>query len=570
VTNALFYGDNLGYLREMDRQSVDLIYLDPPFNSKASYNLLFHSPQNGGVQAQTTAFKDTWTWDQPAEVAFDRVMTSGSPVAAMIRAFRGFLGESDMMAYLAMMTPRLIELHRILKTDGSIYLHCDATASHYLKLILDGIFGASSFRNEIIWKRSHAHSDGKQGTKHFGRITDTILFYGKSDRSKFNVQYSAYDEKYIQRDYRRVDADGRRYRLDNIQGPGGAANGNPFYEVMGVSRYWRYKREKMQELIDQGRIIQTRPGAVPQYKRYLDEMPGVPLQNLWTDMPGINNRSNEMLGYPTQKPVSLLKRIIAASTNEGDIVLDPFCGCGTTIEAAEECHRQWIGIDITHHAIDVIEGRMRAKYPSATFQVKGRPLDLGAAQRLAVDDPYEFQWWANWMLGVQNYRERKKGADKGIDGIIYFHNVPNGVGQIIVSVKAGQHIGPDMVESLSGVLTREGAELGVFVCVTSPGERSGIRQRAAAQGLVHIGKEPYQRIQVVTAEDLLNGRMPKLPRFIESDVFTQPLRPVRPTKIAAPEPQLSFALPIPGGKGKSNDVQDYLSGKIIGRRVVSA
>ena len=562
ITNALYYGDNLGYLREMDRESVDLIYLDPPFNSNANYNLLFRSPQGEAVQAQTTAFRDTWRWDMPAELAFDEVLTSGSPASSILRAFRSYLGESDMMAYLAMMTPRLIELHRILKATGSLYLHCDPTASHYLKLILDGVFGPGVYRNEIVWKRSHAHNDGKQGAKHFGRITDTILFYTKSDTTTFHQCYQPYDQTYLKRDYRRVDPAGRRYRLDNIQGPGGAGNGNPSYEVMGVTRAWRYSKERMAQLIAEGRIIQTRPGAVPQYKRFLDEMPGVPLQNLWADMPGINNRSTEMLGYPTQKPISLLKRIIEASSNPGDTVLDPFCGCGTTIEAAQATGRLWIGIDITHHAIDIIEGRIKARYPAVTYQIKGRPRDLASAARLAERDPYEFQWWANWMLGVQNYRERKKGADKGIDGIIYFHNPPHGVGQVIVSVKAGKNIDPSMIDALAGTVKREDAQLGVFVCLANP--TPTMRQRASAQGIERIGREQYLKIQIITAAELLDGRMPQLPRVVESAAFQQSLRPVRPAKVAAPQPQLSLALPIVGGGPKRFGIQEHLSGRVVG------
>lgn len=230
-----------------------------------------------------------------------------------MHAFRTFLGSSDMMAYLAMMAPRLLELRRVLKSTGSIFLHCDSTASHYLKMLLDATFGGANFRNEIIWKRSHAHSDGRQGARHFGRVTDTILFYACSQSSTWNVQYAPYDPEYVSRDYRRTDPDGRRYRIDNLQGPGGAAKGNPYYEVMGVKRHWRYSKEKMEALIREGRVIQTRPGAVPQYKRYLDEMPGVPLQNLWTDLPVLNNRSREVLGYPTQKPEALLERIIKAA-----------------------------------------------------------------------------------------------------------------------------------------------------------------------------------------------------------------------------------------------------------------
>jgi adenine specific DNA methylase Mod len=298
---ALYYGDNLQVLREsIAAESVDLIYLDPPFNSQATYNVLFKSAAGESSQAQIEAFEDTWHWNVHAETAFDEVMHSGNSNAAdLLRALRSFLGENDLMAYLAMMAVRLIELHRVLKPTGSIYLHCDPTASHYLKLLLDGIFQPENFRNEIIWKRSHAHNDGKQGATHFGRITDTLLFYSKATKNIWNKLYRPYDQSYIDRDYRRVDTDGRRYRISDLRGPGGAEKGNPYYEVMGVSRYWAYSKEKMAELIRQGRVIQTRPGAVPQYKRYLDEMPGVPLQNLWDDLPVLNNRSNEVLGYPT-------------------------------------------------------------------------------------------------------------------------------------------------------------------------------------------------------------------------------------------------------------------------------
>ncbi len=259
--NALYYGDNLRVLRDsIAGESVDLIYLDPPFNSQANYNVLFRSPAGARSQAQIEAFEDTWHWGQEAEDAFDQVLHCGNTNAAdLLRAMRSFLGENDMMAYLAMMAVRLIELHRVLKPTGSLYLHCDPTASHYLKLVLDSIFGGGYFRNEIIWKRSHAHNDGKQGSKHFGRVTDTILYYSKSDKYTWNSQFRPYDQKYIDRDYRRIDEDGRRYRISDMRGPGGAEKGNPLYEVMGVSRYWAYSNEKMAEFIRQGRVIQTAP-----------------------------------------------------------------------------------------------------------------------------------------------------------------------------------------------------------------------------------------------------------------------------------------------------------------------
>lgn len=317
--NHLYYGDNLDILRRyVPTDSVDLIYLDPPFNSQAGYNAFFQERPGVASSAQVHAFLDTWQWEKAAPSYFAVVEGPDTQVSQALQAFRRLLGDTDMLAYLSMMTPRLLELRRVLKITGSIYLHCDSTASHYLKILMDAIFGAESFRNEIIWKRASAHSDAKQGARHFGRVTDTLLFYSRSEQNVFNSLYRPYSQAYIDRDYRRVDADGRRYRIDNLQGPGGAANGNPYYEVMGVSRYWRYTKEKMEQLIREGRVIQTRPGAVPQYKRYLDEMPGMPVQNLWDDIPPINNRSRELLGYPTQKPEALLERIISASSNEGD------------------------------------------------------------------------------------------------------------------------------------------------------------------------------------------------------------------------------------------------------------
>jgi adenine specific DNA methylase Mod len=313
--NQLFYGDNLDVLRRhVPDETADLIYLDPPFKSDQDYNVLFAERDGTDAASQIKAFEDTWHWDQSAAAAYQAVVERGGPVAQAMLAFRTFLGDNDMMAYLAMMAPRLVELKRVLKPTGSIYLHCDTTASHYLKMLMDSIFGIDTFRNEVVWKRSHAHSDSRQGSRHFGRVTDTILFYAKDRKATWNVQYVPYDQDYIDRDYRRVDPDGRRYRIDNLQGPGGAAKGNPSYEVMGVTRYWRYSKEKMEELIRRGRVIQTRPGAVPQYKRYLDEMPGVPLQNLWADLPVLNNRAREALGYPTQKPEALMDRIILASS----------------------------------------------------------------------------------------------------------------------------------------------------------------------------------------------------------------------------------------------------------------
>ena len=524
MRNALYYGDNLDVLRDsIVSKSVDLIYLDPPFNSNASYNVLFRSLGGIGSQAQIEAFEDTWQWGPDAEAAVDEVSRSGNTNATdLLRAMQAFLGNSDLMAYLAMLTVRLVELHRVLKPTGSLYLHCDPTASHYIKVVLDGIFGRERFKNEIIWQRSHAHSDGKQGSHHYGRVSDTILFYAKGVTPTFNSQYVAYDQAYIDGDYRRVDPDGRRYRLDNLQGPGGAENGNPVYEVMGVTRAWRYKESKMRLLEAEGRVIQTRPGAVPQFKRYLDEGRGVPLQNIWTDMPGINNRSAEFLGYPTQKPITLLERIVATSSNPGDVVLDPFCGCGTTIHAAQKLSRAWIGIDVTHLAIGLIERRLKDAFPGIVFDVHGTPKDIDGARDLAQRDKYQFQWWALSLIEAQPFAGKKKGADGGIDGLIYFRSDARTTERAVVSVKGGDNVGVPMVRDLKGVLDREKAPIGVFLTLAEPTQP--MRREAASAGFYTLGSRQYPRLQIITIEQALNGMQPAIPLVDAGATFRRAAR----------------------------------------------
>ena len=500
--NSLFYGDNLEVLREhLADDSVDLVYLDPPFNSNASYNVLFKEPEGHRSQAQIEAFDDTWHWTDAAERAFDEVMRSGNSEAAeMLRAMRGFLRENDLMAYLAMMAVRLIELHRVLKPSGALYLHCDPTASHYLKILLDAVFGKGRFVNEITWKRSHAHSDHKQGATHYGRLSDRILYYAKSEQHIWNVQYTAYSQEYVARDYRRVEPDGRCYRLDNIQGPGGAEKGNPYYEVMGVSRHWRYSRKRMEELIARGLVVQTRPGAVPQLKRYLDEMPGVPLQDIWTDIDIINNRSKELLGYPTQKPVALLERIVAASSNEADLVLDPFCGCGTTLHAAAKLNRRWIGVDITHLAINLIRKRLRGAFPELAFDIVGVPKDLDGARALAGQDKYEFQKWVLSMLDAVPYKGGKKGGDGGVDGYVYFKPDGKTTEKAVVSVKGGASLTPAMVKDLIVTVDQQGAKMGFFVTLEAP--TKGMIAQAAAAGFYVTEFGRFAKIQIVEVASL--------------------------------------------------------------------
>ena len=349
---TIWTGDNLDIMRGMNSESVDLIYLDPPFNSKHDYSAPI------GSKAAGAAFKDTWGLDDVNLAWHGEIKHDNPGLYDLLNATRFVHGDS-MMSYLIYMAIRITEMRRLLKLTGSIYLHCDPTASHYLKILMDAVFGRSNFRSEIVWKRSSAHSDARQGRKQHGRVHDLLMFYSKTDNWAWNHIYTDYDQSYVERMYRHVeDGTGRRYRLDNLTGPGGVARGNPEYEVMGVLRSWRYSQEKMAQLIQQGRIVQSAPGRVPAYKRYLDEMPGVPLQDIWTDIGSIGSRAKERIGYPTQKPLALLQRVISASSDDSAVVLDPFCGCATACIAAEQLGRQWVGIDISPKAADLVRSRM--------------------------------------------------------------------------------------------------------------------------------------------------------------------------------------------------------------------
>jgi site-specific DNA-methyltransferase (adenine-specific) len=514
MTNRLFYGDNLDVLRSnIETESVDLVYLDPPFNSRSNYNILFKSKTGDGSDAQIEAFEDTWHWNDSAEAAFDQVMQSGIIGASeLLRAMRGFLGDNDMMAYLAMMAVRLIELHRVLKPTGSLYLHCDPTASHYLKLLLDGVFGAEKFRSEISWRRQSAHNDAAQGRQQYGNVRDIIFFYTKSDRWLWNWQFTPYDESYTTSFYRHVEpGTGRRFRLGDITAPGGAdpSKRNPHYEFLGVTRYWRYSKERMQQLYDEGRIVQTAPGRVPQYKRYLDEMQGVALQNDWSDIHPLHGSNQERLGYPTQKPLALLERIIATSSNEGDVVLDPFCGCGTAVHAAQKLGRQWIGIDITHLAIHLIEKRLNDAFPGIQYEVHGTPKDLASAQDLARRDKHQFELWALAQVDAQPWNGGRKGPDGGIDGIIYFKPDGKRTEKAIVEVKGGGTSVKD-IGRLAQVMEREKAPLGVFVTAELP--TRAMERDAAAVGVFHDewGRS-YPKLQIITLRELFEGRKPAIP-----------------------------------------------------------
>lgn len=400
MDNLLYYGDNLDVLRQHVRdETADLVYLDPPFNSNASYNVLFAAKDGTQAAAQIRAFEDTWHWDQAAAASYEETVERGGPVADVLHAFRTFLGTNDMLAYLTMMAPRLVELRRVLKLTGCIFLHCDPTASHYLKLLMDSVFGADGFRNEIIWKRTSAHNDAR---RRFGDETDTILFYARSEHQTFHAQFQPYSKAYLKSHYENVDETGRRYTTRDLRSP--SPRPNLTYDYKGYKPHangWSVSLAVMEDLDRKGLIyFPTKKTGRLRVKRYLDEMPGMPIGTLWDDIPPLNSQAAERLGYPTQKPEALLERIISTTSNPGDVVLDPFCGCGTAVAAAQRLGRNWIGIDITYLAISLIKTRLRDAYGDmARYTVIGEPTTKEDAARLAQDEPYQFQAWALGLVG---------------------------------------------------------------------------------------------------------------------------------------------------------------------------
>ncbi len=518
--NQLWYGDNLPVLRRHFRdESVDLIYLDPPFNSNRSYNILFKQKSGQESQAQIEAFDDTWTWSSQAEKHYEEIIGGevSTKVVEAMEALRRLLGTNDVLAYLVNMTVRLIELHRVLKSTGSLYLHCDPTASHYLKIILDAIFGPTQFRSEVIWKRTTAHSDTKQGRAQHGRIHDVILFYSKGPSWTWNPIFMPYEDSYLESHYSNIEpGTGRRFRKGDLTAakPGGDTS----YEWKGVlpykGRYWAYSKANMEQFEAEGRLIYTRTG-MPELKRYLDEMPGTSLQDVWSDIPPINSQAQERLGYPTQKPVALLERIIQSSSNPNDVVLDPFCGCGTTIDAAERMHRQWVGIDITYMAIDLIRNRLRDTHGEEidkTYEVHGIPRDQEGALALFAASPFDFERWAVSLVhGTPN---QKQVGDRGIDGIIRFplSNKKGGPsGRVVVSVKGGKTVSPTFVRDLVGTVDSQGAEMGLLITMDRP--TKGVVEAAVGAGnyVWPINGAPYPKVQVLTVGELLQGKRMNMP-----------------------------------------------------------
>ncbi|MCJ7776741.1 MAG: restriction endonuclease [Sedimentisphaerales bacterium] len=545
--NILYYGDNLDILRRyINDETIDLVYLDPPFKSDQNYNILFAEHNGTRSASQIKAFEDTWHWDQSAEAAYQEVVESGhQKVSQALQAFRTFLGESDMMAYLAMMAPRLIELGRVLKSTGSIYLHCDPTASHYLKMLMDAIFKPQNFRNEVIWRRTGSHN----ARRSFGPIHDSILFYSKTVEYYFQIVRRPYMKGHVERRYQK-DAGGT-YKFTsggNILTGAGVTSGESGAKWRGFNpslkkRHWaipgflakqmpiEFQKlgvlDKLEALYKKG-LIEIKEGtAWPTPVRYLLDIDGQPVQDIWSYQPytegtvfGTNDGIDhdvawlgptdpERLGYQTQKPVGILIRIIESSCPKDGVVLDPFCGCGTTIATAIQLKRRWIGIDVTQAAMVVIKKRLRDTWKDTlSFSVIGEPVSLPDAKELAENDPYQFQWWALGLVGARPI-EQKKGADKGIDGRLYFHDERDSktakTKQIILSVKAGNTT-VSHVRDLRGVLDREKAQIGVLITMEKP--TKPMRAEAASAGFYKSPwqKEPYPRLQILTIEELLNGK----------------------------------------------------------------
>jgi DNA modification methylase len=473
-TRVIYCGDNLEQLAKFPPECVDLIYIDPPFNSNRNYEVFW------GETKEKRSFEDR---------------------------------HESTQAYIDYMRPRCVELARVLKKTGSLYYHCDWHASHYVKVMLDQIFGENNFVNEIIWKRQSAHNDAKQGSKHLGRVHDTIFFYAGTGDYTFNHQYKPYDPEYVEAFYKHVEpGTGRRYRLGDLTAPGGAAEAkrNPRYEFLGVTRYWRYSEENMHKLHKEGRIVQTKAGAVPAYKRYLDEGKGTPIGTVWDDIGPVQSAAEESLGYPTQKPLALLERILNLSSNPNDIVLDAFCGCGTALVAAQNLGRQWIGIDISPTACRVMAKRLkdvchmresdqghRAHDPKS-FIVRDLPWTPAKLKELP---PFEFENWAVIALG--GIPNKVQVGDMGIDGRIFpVGTKPADQNNMFagdwfpIQVKQNDKVGRPDIDQFEAVMEREDRHKGFFVGFAFSEDAE--RERNA------FYKRTKRQIQLITVQEILD------------------------------------------------------------------
>jgi len=512
VQNRLHFGDNLDVLRRnVPSESVDLIYLDPPFKSGREYNFLYRHDKRADSPAQEDMFVDTWKWDAIRYEESIQECSENPRLAMLLQSFYQMLGGSEMMAYLSMMAPRLFEMHRTLRRTGSLFLHCDPAASHYLKVLMDAIFKPENFRNEVIWKRTSAHNSAKR----FGPVHDTILFYSRSDKFTWNPHYTPYDENYVKQFYRHVDTDGRRYTSSDLTAAGKrkGSSGQPWRGIdpaeKGKGNHWKFTQETLDRLDLEGRILwPAKEGGMPRYKRFLDEMHGLALQDVFTDIVPVQTHSKERTGYATQKPLSLLERFISACSNPGDVVLDPFCGCGTAVVASQKLNRHWLGIDVAILAVEIMQDRLRDEVgivEGPDYSVQGIPNDVASAKALfergRKDCHKQFEIWA---VGLVDGRPRAKmGADRGIDGDLLLQDQLQKLSNAPIQVKGGSNVPPTQVRDFAHVIAREESPTGIFISF----ERTGPAQRAAIEGgsMRYHGKAT-PRLQLYTLRELLEEK----------------------------------------------------------------
>ncbi len=521
--NRLYYGDCMTIMQDMPSRSVDLIYLDPPFNSNREYNAIYKDETGRPLPDQIEAFCDLWQLDAERERSLRNmpVLMRESGIddqtvefwRLWMNALRGT--QPRLLAYLSYMVERLLQMKVILKSTGSIYLHCDPTASHYIKAMLDAIFGHDNFRNEIVWQKIRSSKAQKTG---FGAVHDTIFSYRKSPNSLFNKLYAPLPANRIKSHYGKVEPEtGRQYGLDNFTqaGPGKPRRFGNREIAPPKGKHWIWHQDRIDEAMEDGRLVFTSETMV-RVKRYLDESRGNPIDDIWTDIPPINSMAKERMGYATQKPLKLLDRIIKASSNEGDVVLDPFCGCATTLEAAQRLNRQWIGIDIAIHAIKRV-ARVRLQdrlglVEGRDFTVQGVPRNVEGAQDLWEHDKYHFQKWA--VEQVDGFVTTRRTADGGIDGRLYFAiQNEKDLQSMVLEVKGGANVGISTVRDLRGVLERDTALMAGLIVMHDPGHRKSLNfeREMAAAGDLTVRGIPYPKMQILTVKEILEGKRFKTP-----------------------------------------------------------
>jgi site-specific DNA-methyltransferase (adenine-specific) len=504
--NTLYLGDCLNVLRDsVADESVDLIYIDPPFNSKRDYNIFFDDKE---IQSQRLAFEDTWSLKNVLDSLHELQTMRTENIHLLLAVYQKVAPHA--FPYLVMMALRIVELHRVLKPTGSFYLHCDPTMSHYLKTVCDIVFGEQNYINEISWKRSFGHGDSRRS---LGRSHDAILFYTKTDEFVLNRFFHEHDEKYLESFFRHNDDKGR-YKLENLTSPN--PRPNLVYSYKGYpspDKGWRVNKERMKELDKDNRLYfpAKKDGRIMK-KVYLHELEGQPMTDLWTDIKLLSAHDQERLGYPTQKPKALLERIIKASSNEGDVVLDGFCGCGTTIDAAEGLHRKWIGIDISPIAISLIKRRLHHTYKKglAEFEVRGTPTDEQSAQRLWKENAFAFQDW--WITEFEAFSATfgTKGADKGVDGIaLYAMDNKDTTARVAFQVKGGEKVQSKDIDALLGAIEKHKCDMGVFLTTAEP--TKPMLDTVAGAGFVKLPGFEFPKLQILTLKEFFAGKRPKLP-----------------------------------------------------------